>query len=569
MTSLTRLSDSDAELWALVCNDDLAAFRNVVERHQSAVSAVAYAVCGEFAASEDAAQEAFLTAWRERTTLREPSRLRAWLCGIGRNIARNFRRQHERRSESHDVSQIAALDQSPEQAAISREEEALVWENLERIPEPYREPLVLFYRESQSVADVAQALDLTEDAVRQRLSRGRALLREQVMSVVERALTHSRPKSTFTTGVLAGVTVLAGKGTVASAATTSAPFAAKTLAVGSAGAFGGLLGGIGGTAGGWFGTWCSAQMAPTATEREYLLKTGRWLVAISIAFTALCYGLVHFGFRPSTWQIVGCVFGFQAVVGLFCFVTWRRVQQIRRTTSPESDPNITPLKQRAMEMATRNRGRRHRSTRTLLGLPLLDIQVSDPMLPGSSTNASPPLKACGWIAIGDHARGILFACGHRALGTVAIGDITFGLVSFGAISAGGIAIGGLSLGLVAFGGLSIGGLAVGGFALGWLAIGGGALAADVAVGGLAAAWHSAFGGAAFAHHFAVGGQAIAAHANDAEAKARLLNHPAKLAMDWSQHHQAIWVPILVAVCVGVPLLVNRLRYQQATPISAT
>ena len=45
---------------------------------------------------------------------------------------------------------------------ISREEEAILWRSLERIPEIYREPLVLFYREHQSAASVAQALDLVQ-----------------------------------------------------------------------------------------------------------------------------------------------------------------------------------------------------------------------------------------------------------------------------------------------------------------------------------------------------------------------------------------------------------------------
>ena len=43
----------------------------------------------------------------------------------------------------------------PAEEAASREEEALVWQTLERIDETYREPLVLFYREQQSVAEVA------------------------------------------------------------------------------------------------------------------------------------------------------------------------------------------------------------------------------------------------------------------------------------------------------------------------------------------------------------------------------------------------------------------------------
>ena len=53
------------------------------------------------------------------------------------------------------------------EAAIRKEEQAILWQALERVPELYREPLVLFYREHRSVEGVARALDASEDAVKQ------------------------------------------------------------------------------------------------------------------------------------------------------------------------------------------------------------------------------------------------------------------------------------------------------------------------------------------------------------------------------------------------------------------
>ena len=73
------------------------------------------------------------------------------------------------------------------------------------MPESYREPLILFYREDQSVAEVAGALKLSEDAVKQRLLRGREMLRKQTADLVESRLRRSRPGRTFTAGVMAGL----------------------------------------------------------------------------------------------------------------------------------------------------------------------------------------------------------------------------------------------------------------------------------------------------------------------------------------------------------------------------
>ena len=69
------------------------------------------------------------------------------------------------------VQETAALEAHPLAQAISREEQAILWRSLERIPVIYREPLILFYREQESVEQVAQALELSEAAVRQRLCR--------------------------------------------------------------------------------------------------------------------------------------------------------------------------------------------------------------------------------------------------------------------------------------------------------------------------------------------------------------------------------------------------------------
>jgi hypothetical protein len=93
MTTTSRTEsapESDSSLWQLVCRGSESAFEVLVRRHQSLVCAVAYSACGNLALSEDVAQETFWTAWRTRATLEQPDRLRAWLCGIARNLAKDW-----------------------------------------------------------------------------------------------------------------------------------------------------------------------------------------------------------------------------------------------------------------------------------------------------------------------------------------------------------------------------------------------------------------------------------------------------------------------------------------------
>ena len=105
---------------------------------------------------------------------------------------------------------------------ISREEEAILWRSLEQIPETYREPLILFYREGQSVERVASELELTEDAAKQRLSRGRKLLQEQVALFVEGALRQTTPGRAFTLGVIAALPLMTASASAATIGTAAA-----------------------------------------------------------------------------------------------------------------------------------------------------------------------------------------------------------------------------------------------------------------------------------------------------------------------------------------------------------
>ncbi len=128
--------------------------------------------------------------------------------GIARNRINGFLRREGREpaSEAEPLENLAeshSPEPLPVESTISNEEAALLWRSLERIPEIYREPLVLFYREHQSVERVAQALELSEDTVHQRLSRGRKLLQVEVLAFVEGALEKTSPGKNITLGVLA------------------------------------------------------------------------------------------------------------------------------------------------------------------------------------------------------------------------------------------------------------------------------------------------------------------------------------------------------------------------------
>jgi RNA polymerase sigma factor (sigma-70 family) len=211
---------ADTELVTLSLAGDRDAFGQIVSRYQSLICSLAYSATGSLGESQDLAQETFITAWNHLRLLRERHKLRAWLCGIARClIGKTLRR--EGREPTHGAEALdeaeswAGHEPLPSERLMSKEEEALLWRSLTRIPQIYREPLILYYREHQSISAVADAMDLGEDAVKQRLSRGRKLLQDQVLTFIEGALERSSPGKAFTIGVLAALPVLASSASAA------------------------------------------------------------------------------------------------------------------------------------------------------------------------------------------------------------------------------------------------------------------------------------------------------------------------------------------------------------------
>jgi RNA polymerase sigma factor (sigma-70 family) len=202
----TITAASDADLVDASRRGEHAAFGRLVERYQALVCAVSFTATGDRAMSEDVAQETFLVAWRRLGELSETAKLRPWLCGIARNLGRMARRDGKQ-ALADDIGDVdlAAGDASPFDAVVEAEAQRIVRDTLSRVPERYREVLVLYYQNDRSVKEVAAALGISENAALQRLSRGRRYLADSVTDLVERSLVDSRPRRALPAVVVAAL----------------------------------------------------------------------------------------------------------------------------------------------------------------------------------------------------------------------------------------------------------------------------------------------------------------------------------------------------------------------------
>ena len=231
-------SKDDNELLRASLQGSPKAFGVLVGRYQSLVCAITYSATSSVEKSEELAQEVFLRAWRSLSQLQDSNKFRAWLCSIARSVVQNWFRDHQRDVVGRAVPLDAVADKpteesGPEEAAMIQEQRAVVSQALSEIPESLREPLILFYREQKSIREVAGQFGLTENTARQRISRGRKLLRQQVAHMVETTLARTRPGKAFTTAVIVCIAGTAGKSSAAVAVVGAASAAGKSAGIAS------------------------------------------------------------------------------------------------------------------------------------------------------------------------------------------------------------------------------------------------------------------------------------------------------------------------------------------------
>jgi RNA polymerase sigma factor (sigma-70 family) len=281
-------TSSDAQLVIASRHGDRGAFGQIVRRYQAMVSGVIYSWCGDLHRSEDLAQDAFISAWKSLSGLREPARLGAWLCQIARRRVTDDHRGIARerlRLERIIPPQAASSAEEPVADMISAEERELLWRTLSQVAEPYRETMILYYRQGRSTADVAAVMEVSEDLVRQRLARGRQMLKDQVTDVVERGLARSAPGPQFASAVMTMLPGLGSKTLAASVAGKAAAGGAKGIA-GLFSACAMWVGPVMGLVGGIHGSWTSVRQASAGAERRIVLRGVIMLWTLVIVGTA-------------------------------------------------------------------------------------------------------------------------------------------------------------------------------------------------------------------------------------------------------------------------------------------
>jgi len=184
-------------------NGDSAAFGLLVDKYKGGVYALAYSKLGNFHDAEDVAQDVFIKAYQKLRTLRRWDNFLAWLYAITSNRCKMLIRERSRRP---DQEFIGDRDFAP---STSSYHESLVRESLydalDSLPEIYRQVVTLYYLGGMSGKEIAQFLGTPPATVRQRLTRARSQLKEEMVVMMSTTFEEQKLQVSFTFRIVEAV----------------------------------------------------------------------------------------------------------------------------------------------------------------------------------------------------------------------------------------------------------------------------------------------------------------------------------------------------------------------------
>jgi RNA polymerase sigma-70 factor (ECF subfamily) len=179
---------SDAEVVTRIRAGEPALFEILIRRYNQRLYRIARSVLRDDAEAEDVLQQAYVSAFGHLDQFAGRAQFSTWLTKIAFHeaLARARRRRREvalappSEPEEDAMNRIQSPSPNPEQQVLQGELRGQLEAVIDALPATYRVVFVLREVEGMSTSETAACLDLREDAVKTRLHRARALLREEL-----------------------------------------------------------------------------------------------------------------------------------------------------------------------------------------------------------------------------------------------------------------------------------------------------------------------------------------------------------------------------------------------------
>lgn len=284
------------------------AFRRLITGTQNITTSIAFAIVRDIDASEDVAQQVYIKLWQQIKNVKKPDSFLPWLRQVTRYTAVNYLRDNKvgaKLDTAENDALLGSIEAMDEDAltSISRiQASKMLSQFIDELSEESRELVLLYYREEQSSAHVAQLLDLSEANVRKKLSRIRQTLKQEWLEKYGKLALSTVPSSAFSITVLQALVAPAP----VAATTLSTKAAATKSGVGAHAIMllsGSVIGALAGIAGVLLGNHWLIQNIKDDSYKPHLKRYRNWTiawVAVSGILLTLSYELTSGWWAPVT-----------------------------------------------------------------------------------------------------------------------------------------------------------------------------------------------------------------------------------------------------------------------------
>jgi RNA polymerase sigma-70 factor (ECF subfamily) len=176
--------DADTVLMQRAGQNDVDAYRLLVNKHLSRALNFAERMIGNRNDAEDIVQDAFLRVWKEASRWKPKAKFTTWFHRVLYNLCIDYLRKSEPLTWDIDLESTGSKIPDPEQNLVSVEVSNKVREALKKLPERQRAALILFYYEELTQNEAAEVLEVSVSALEALLFRARTTLRKILKGVV-------------------------------------------------------------------------------------------------------------------------------------------------------------------------------------------------------------------------------------------------------------------------------------------------------------------------------------------------------------------------------------------------
>ena len=141
----------------------------IVSKYSDMLFRICYCILCNKSDSEDALQDTFVKLLTKAPVFSDDEHEKAWLIKVATNISRNMLMLRIRRTTVANLEDVTEIG--------VRDEDSEVFEAIMNLPVKYKIVMVLFYVEGYKTEEIADIIQISSDAVRKRLQKGRELLK--------------------------------------------------------------------------------------------------------------------------------------------------------------------------------------------------------------------------------------------------------------------------------------------------------------------------------------------------------------------------------------------------------